>query len=128
MGDYESDRPFDGIGFGYGMRITYKRPENPMACIIGQANSATQWYRCKLTTQAQIDAYANLGVNLDSATATVNVTTRQWDSLRIQNELDCRRKCGGSMQCWGFLYNADTKVCMYKGGSDGVGNWLTYFI
>jgi len=131
----EVEAEADGSGpsgntFDFGFRITYKRPTNPLACLIGQSNSATQYNRCKLLTQVQVDAYASLGLNLDPWTAQLIVLTRQWDS--VKNENDCRRKCNYSLLCWGFVYNADSKSCLYRGGTDfgmtGVLTWQTFLV
>lgn len=125
-----------GNAYGQGYRITYKRDSKTPASLIGEANSATKYYRCKLHTQAMFDAYSNLGLNLDAATAQVVVATKQWEEVNVSNEQQCRQKCSGSMLCWGFILfqgpqpgsNKDVLRCLYRGGNDTVfgGSRATY--
>lgn len=127
--DIDSSTP-NGNAFGFGFRVTFKRPTNPVASLIGQSNSATQYNRCKLWTQVQVDAYASLGLNLDPWTAQIILLTRQWDSVKNENE--CRKKCNSSLLCWGFVYNVESKSCLYRGGTDfamtGVLTWQTFLV
>jgi len=128
-----------GNAYGQGYRITYKRDFNDRASLIGQVNAATKYYRCKLYTQAMFDAYTNLGLNLDAATAQVVVADKQWQEQNVSNEQECRRKCSASMLCWGIILfqgpqpgqNKDVLRCLYRGGSDasfGRGGFASYVI
>ena len=117
-----------GNAYGQGYRITYKRDRTLPASLIGGDNAATQYYRCKLFTQEMFDAYSNLGLNLDAATAQVVVANKEWETLNVSNEQECRRKCSASMLCWGFVLfqgpqpgqNKDALRCLYRGGNDTV--------
>lgn len=109
----------NGNQFGDGYRITYKRADNPRASSVGQANNAQQYHRCKLHTQAQVDAYILVGFNLDPSTAQQRINgAPQWRS-NAQNEQECREVCtASSVMCWGFLYHPRLNICLFKGGSD----------
>lgn len=122
----EDDTVENGYGFGY--RITFKRVDLPINCLVGM-NNALGWYqRCKIPTPA-VGAYAAIGLNLNTA-ANAYVTNQVW--YQANNELGCRRVCQPSALCWGFIYNADTKQCLFRGGSDqdfikpGTTFWSTY--
>jgi hypothetical protein len=137
-----------GNAYGQGYRLVYKRDDNSRASLMGQVNTAQKFIRCKLP-EVQVNAYLQVGINLDILVAKWPTLVPVWD-YTPNNEEDCRRVCaksdGGilmssdgmsllSSGCWGFIYNVDTiggttvRRCTYLGGKDAANlDFQTYIM
>lgn len=134
-----------GNAYGQGYRLTYKK-DTSRASLMGQVNSAQQFIRCKLP-EFQVNAYLQVGINLDPELAKWPTLVPIWDDTP-NNENNCRQKCAKSQTsgvvsegdastfssgCWGFIYHVDTvggvniRRCAYLGGKDAATlDFLTY--
>jgi hypothetical protein len=96
-----------------------QQPQPPAAAVRAKMMASGYYARCALSPDS-VASWRNAGIPLDPAAA----STFRWGSVPEwdtgKSEADCQRKCDNSVVCWGFLYDADARACMYKGGEDAL--------
>jgi hypothetical protein len=99
--------------------VVQQQQQPPAAAVRAKMMASGYYGRCALSPDS-VASWRNAGVPLDPAAA----ATFRWGSVPEwdagKTEADCQRKCDNSVVCWGFLYDAEAKQCMYKGGEDAL--------
>lgn len=114
-----------------GVQIQYKLP--PITLIaassvdrqFGQQSGAkakmlaSGYYAYCSVPDSTAAVWASAGSNMTRDARTFARGTAAWDSSTDRGA-SCRRKCDNSNVCWGFLYDASTSACLYRGGVDAL--------
>jgi hypothetical protein len=99
--------------------VQQQQQQPPAAAVRAKMMASGYYARCALSPD-RVPFWYHAGVPLDPASA----QTFRWGSVPEwdagKTEAQCQQKCDDSVVCWGFLYDADARACMYKGGEDAL--------
>jgi hypothetical protein len=115
-----------------GYQLQYKLPPSTLvaASSVDKTNAkmmASGYYAYCTVAEGNLAAWETAGVTLTTDARTFSSDPLPvWD-LSLDGGASCRRNCDNSNVCWGFIYNSDTEICLYKGGVDAL-NYRSFFV
>lgn len=116
-----------------GMQLLYKLPPSALSSASSVSNAlavpaegaltaktiASGYYATCTIPTATAATWQTIGTNLGPDARTFALGTPAWDNTSGSRN-ECQRKCDNSNVCWGIIYDAATRACLYRGGVDAL--------